>query len=81
MKEEIVFVTTNSDPEFKIRLGLFPSLDSKFSHRNIIIIPGWLGGIDNFTLMAEAVRKYEGRILSDVFCRSHTRQIPRRMAR
>ena len=63
MKEEIVFVTTGTNPEFKIRLGMFPSLDEKLSHRNIIIIPGWLSAIDNFTPMAKALQKYSNVII------------------
>ncbi len=63
MKEEIVFVTTGTDPEFKIRLAKFPSLDSKYTDRNIIIIPGWLGGVDNFSTMARAMQKYGNTII------------------
>lgn len=63
MKEEIIFVTTSEEPKFKIRLAMFPSLDSKYSNRNIIIIPGWLSAIDNFTTMAKAMQKYGNAII------------------
>ena len=63
MKEEIVFVTTNTEPEFKARLGIFPSLNPKLSQRNIIIIPGWLSAIDNFTTMAKALQNYGNAII------------------
>jgi len=58
MKEEIKYLITQEEPEFKIRLGKFPCLNEKYSDRNLILIPGWLSAIDNFTSMAEALQHY-----------------------
>ncbi|NPD87652.1 MAG: alpha/beta hydrolase [Asgard group archaeon] len=63
MNEEIQFITTREKPEFKIRLAKFPSKEEKYSHRNIIVIPGWLSAIDNFTPMAKALQKYSNVII------------------
>lgn len=63
MNEEIQFITTREEPEFKIRLAKFPTKEEKYSHRNIIIIPGWLSAIDNFTAMAKALQKYSNVII------------------
>ncbi|MCG3220685.1 MAG: alpha/beta fold hydrolase [Candidatus Heimdallarchaeota archaeon] len=63
MKEKIEFITTQKEPEFKIRLAKFPSLNEKYDHRNIIIIPGWLSAIDNFTPMAKALQNYSNVII------------------
>lgn len=58
MDEKIDFVITQSDPEVKIRVAKFPSNNAKYSKRNIIIIPGWLSAIDNFTTTAEELQEY-----------------------
>ncbi|MHA1954252.1 MAG: alpha/beta fold hydrolase [Candidatus Heimdallarchaeaceae archaeon] len=63
MNEEIQLITTKEEPEFKIRLAKFPSKEEKYSLRNIIIIPGWLSAIDNFTPMAEALQKYSNVVI------------------
>ncbi len=63
MDEEIQFITTSEEPEFKIRLAKFPTTQKENSHRNIIIIPGWLSAIDNFTPMAEALQKYSNVVI------------------
>lgn len=58
MNEEIEFIITRKVPEFKIRLGKFPCLEERYSNRNLILIPGWLSAIDNFTLMAKSLQHY-----------------------
>ena len=58
MNEIIDIVKTHSDPEVKIRVAKFPCTDERHSRRNIIIVPGWLSGIDNFTSTAKALQAY-----------------------
>ncbi|MCK4845454.1 MAG: alpha/beta fold hydrolase, partial [Candidatus Heimdallarchaeota archaeon] len=63
MKEEIRIITVNEDPEIKIKLAIKPSKEDKYSNRTIIIIPGWLSGIDNFLPLAEALQSYGNAII------------------
>ena len=63
MKEEIRIITVNEDPEIRIRLAIKPSREDKYSNRTIIIIPGWLSGIDNFLPLAEALQLYGNAII------------------
>lgn len=58
MKEKIEYIVTQEEPKFEIRLGKFPCLEEKYAYRNLILIPGWLSAIDNFTPMAEALQSY-----------------------
>ena len=58
MNEIIDIVKTHSDPEVKIRVAKFPCTDERHSRRNIIIVPGWLSGIDNFTTTAKELQAY-----------------------
>ena len=61
--EEIVYSITNEDPEFKVRLAKFSSLDEQYSNRSIIIIPGWLNGIDSVTPLAKEIQKFGNAII------------------
>ncbi len=63
MKEEVRIITVNENPEIKIRLAIKPSKEDKFSNRTIIIIPGWLSGIDNFLALAEAMQSYGNAVI------------------
>ncbi len=63
MSFKIDYVVTNDDPEVKIRLALFDSKNTDYKNRNIIIIPGWLSAIDNYTPMAEALQEYGNAII------------------
>ena len=63
MKEEIVFVKTRDDPEVKIRLAKFPALKKEFSHRTIILVPGWLNAIDVFSPMAKALQPFSNAVI------------------
>jgi alpha-beta hydrolase superfamily lysophospholipase len=58
MNEIIDVVKTHTDPEVKIRVAKFPCTNEKHSNRNIIIVPGWLSAIDNFTTTAKALQVY-----------------------
>lgn len=63
MEPTIEFVKINEKPEFQIRIAKFPCLNDKYSHRNLILIPGWLSAIDNFTNMAKALQHYSNVVL------------------
>ena len=63
MSLQVDFVVTNDNPEVKIRLGIFKSKNSNKKSKPIIVIPGWLSAIDNFTPMAEALQKYRTAII------------------
>ena len=58
MDETIDFVNTHTDPDVKIRVAKFPCTNEKYSKRNIIIVPGWLSAIDNFTTTAREFQAY-----------------------
>ena len=58
MTIEIECILTNENPEVKIRIAKFPCTNKKYSNRNIIIIPGWLSAIDNFTPTAKAMQSF-----------------------
>ncbi|MCG3226488.1 MAG: alpha/beta hydrolase [Candidatus Heimdallarchaeota archaeon] len=58
MKEEIQYITTNQDPEIKIRVAKFSSKKEEYSSREIVLIPGWLSGIDNYSPLAKALTNY-----------------------
>ncbi|NPD88384.1 MAG: alpha/beta fold hydrolase [Asgard group archaeon] len=58
MKENIQFISTNKDPEIKVRIAKFPSINEKHSSRTIVLIPGWLSGIDNYSPLAKSLMSY-----------------------
>ncbi len=58
MNEIIDIVKTHTDPEVKIRVAKFPCSNKKYSKRNVIIVPGWLSAIDNFTTTAKILQAY-----------------------
>lgn len=63
MNEKIDFVRTHIDPDVKIRVAKFPCTNEKYSKRNIIIVPGWLSAIDNFTTTAKELQAYGNIII------------------
>ncbi|MHA1198436.1 MAG: alpha/beta fold hydrolase [Candidatus Heimdallarchaeaceae archaeon] len=63
MSLKIEHVITKDDPEVQIRVGIFESQNYKDNVLPIIIVPGWLSAIDNFTPMAEALQKYRTAII------------------
>jgi len=63
MKEDILYITTKDDPEIKIRIAKYPSKDDKYSSRMMILIPGWLSGIDTYSPLAEALMQYGNVII------------------
>ncbi len=58
MEPTIEYVKVKEKPEFQVRIAKFPCINEKYSHRNIILIPGWLSAIDNFTNIAKALQYY-----------------------
>lgn len=58
MNEEIHYITTNKNPEIKVRVANFPSEDEKYSSRSIVLIPGWLSGIDNYSALARELANF-----------------------
>ena len=63
MKEIMQYITTNKEPEIRIRIAKFPSKEDKYSSRTIVLIPGWLSGIDNYSPLAEALMQYGNVII------------------
>ena len=63
MEPTIEFVKVSEKPEFQVRIAKFPCLNEKYFHRNLILIPGWLSAIDNFTNMAKALQHYSNVVL------------------
>ncbi len=63
MSFQIEYVDTNENPEVKIRLAIFKTKNVDKEAKPVIIIPGWLSAIDNFTPLAEALQKYRTAII------------------
>ena len=63
MEPIIEFVKISDKPEFQVRVAKFPCLNEKYCQRNLILIPGWLSAIDNFTNMAKALQSYSNVLL------------------
>jgi pimeloyl-ACP methyl ester carboxylesterase len=63
MEPIIEFVNISEKPNFQVRIAKFSCLNEKYSHRHLILIPGWLSAIDNFTNMAKALQHYSHVIL------------------
>ena len=63
MSSRIDSVITKNDPEVTIRLGIFEAEQSNKKELPVIIVPGWLSAIDNFTNMAQALQKYRTAII------------------
>ena len=58
MKENTLYITTNENPEIRIRIAKFPSKSKEYSTREIILIPGWLSGIDNYSPLAKELMNF-----------------------
>ncbi|MBY8999770.1 MAG: alpha/beta fold hydrolase [Candidatus Heimdallarchaeota archaeon] len=67
-------IITHTNPEVKIRVAKFSCTNQKFSKRNIILIPGWLSAIDNFTELAKELQSFSNIIIYEPrgFGESHT---------
>jgi len=63
MSSKIINIITKDDPEVNIRLGIFETKQSNKDKLPVIIIPGWLSAIDNFTNLAQAIQKYRTAII------------------
>jgi len=55
---EIEYIQTNDDPEIEVRIAKFKTQNEKYKSRTVIIIPGWLSTIDEFTKLAQNLSKY-----------------------
>ena len=63
MSSWIDYVVTKEDPVIKIRLGIFETEESNKQELPVIIVPGWLSAIDNFTAMAKAMQEFRTAII------------------
>ncbi len=55
---EIEFIQTNENPPIEVRIAKFRSQNEEYKSREVIIIPGWLSTIDEFTELAKNLSKF-----------------------
>jgi pimeloyl-ACP methyl ester carboxylesterase len=58
MMSEIKYLKTSEEPQIEVRVAKFNSQNQKYQSRNIVIIPGWLSTIDEFTKLAQNLSKF-----------------------